>query len=73
MQPRSGHRLSSLRMAASAFRYLDRDELVAEAVAFAYCAFIGLARQGRLQVAYATPLANYAIAEFVLDGKRLIA
>ena len=52
------------RHAQLAFRHLDcelRDELVAEAVAIAYCLFFGLVRQGRREVAYSTPLANYAI------------
>ena len=60
------------RQARRAFAYLDvecRDELVAEAIAFAYCAFVGLARDGRLELAYATPLANYAIRR-VCSGRK---
>jgi hypothetical protein len=55
-----------------AFRRLDpelRNELVAEAVAFAVCAFVGLARQGRLALAYPTPLADYAIRR-VCSGRK---
>ena len=60
------------RQARRAFGHLDvegRDELVAETVAFAYCAFVGLARDGRLQLAFATPLSNYAIRR-VCAGRR---
>jgi hypothetical protein len=60
------------RQAGRAFRYRDlehREELVAEAVAFAYCAFVGLARHGRLDLAYATPLADYAIRR-VCSGRK---
>lgn len=60
------------RQARRAFRQLDferRDELVAEAIAIAYCAFVGLARHGRLELAYATPLANYAIRR-VCSGRK---
>jgi hypothetical protein len=60
------------RQAHRAFKYLDselRNELVAEAVAFAFCAFVGLARQGRLALAYPTPLADYAIRR-VCSGRK---
>jgi hypothetical protein len=60
------------RQAYRAFGHLDielRDELVAEAVAFAFCAFVGLARQGRLALAYPTPLADYAIRR-VCSGRK---
>jgi hypothetical protein len=60
------------RQAHRAFGHLDlelRDELVAEAVAFAFCAFVGLARQGRLALAYPTPLADYAIRR-VCSGRK---
>jgi hypothetical protein len=60
------------RQAHRAFRHLDselRDELVAEAVAFAFCAFVDLARQGRLSIAYPTPLADYAIRR-VCSGRK---
>ena len=61
------------RQAHRAFRHLDRelrDELAAETIAFAYCAFVGLASQGRLELAYATPLANYAIRR-VCSGRKV--
>jgi len=60
------------RQAHLAFRHLDRelrDELVAETVATTYCAFASLARQGRLALAYPTPLANYAIRR-VCSGRK---
>jgi hypothetical protein len=60
------------RRAHLAFRHLDRelcDELVAEAVATAYRLFVALARQGRLSLAYPTPLANYAIRR-VCSGRK---
>lgn len=60
------------RQAHRAFSRLDaelRNELVAEAVAFAFCAFVGLARQGRLALAYPTPLADYAIRR-VCSGRK---
>jgi len=60
------------RQAHQAFRQLDlelRDELVAEVVAFAYCAFADLARRRRLEVAYSTPLGNYAIRR-VCSGRK---
>ena len=49
-----------------AFRHCKsdvREELIAEVVANAYCAFTRLARQGREDMAYATPLATYAIRQ----------
>jgi hypothetical protein len=60
------------RQAHHAFRQLNlelRDELVAEVVAFAYCAFADLARRSRLEVAYSTPLAHYAIRR-VCSGRK---
>ena len=61
------------RQARSAFRRLDaeaRDELVAEVIANAYCAFVRLAERGKAEIAYAVPLANFAIRQ-VLDGRRV--
>ena len=52
------------RQASVAFRRLrpDRkDELIQEVVANAYCAFVRLVDRGKADVAYATPLANFAI------------
>ena len=61
------------RQAYLAFRHLDRelrDDLMAETIAFAYCAFVGLVSQGRLSLAYATPLADYAIRR-VCSGRKV--
>jgi hypothetical protein len=52
------------RQASVAFRRLrpDRkDELIQEVVANAYCAFVRLVDRGKADVAYATPLAKFAI------------
>jgi len=60
------------RQARLAFRHLDRElreELAAEAVAFAYCAYARLVRQGRQALAYPTPLANFAIRR-VRSGRK---
>ena len=40
-----------------------RDELAQEIVANAYCAFVKLVRRGKVSMAYATPLAQYAIRQ----------
>src|SRR5450432_3340159 len=56
-----------------AFRRLQlelKQELVQEVVANAYCAFAGLVSRGKANLAYATPLANYAIRR-VLAGRRV--
>lgn len=47
-----------------------RDEMVAEVVANAYCAFARLVRQDRADLAYATPLADFAIRQ-VRAGRRV--
>ena len=47
-----------------------KEEFVAEVIANAYCAFIGLARRNKLAVAYATPLAQFAIRQ-VRAGRRV--
>ena len=60
-------------MALSAFRDKDhelRDELVAEVVGRAYAAFVRLARQGRAELGYATPLALFSIKQ-VKSGRRM--
>ena len=41
------------------FPFDEREELQAEAVALAFCMFATLVRQGRADLAYATPLAVY--------------
>jgi hypothetical protein len=59
--------------ARRAFRGLQpeiRQELVQEVVANAFCAFTGLVSRGKANIAYATPLANYAIRR-VLAGRRV--
>lgn len=56
-----------------AFRNLPqepREELVAETIANAYVAFVGLCQQGREDVAYPTPLAAYAVKQ-VRAGRRV--
>ena len=60
-------------MALHAFRGKDRelrDDLVAEVVARAYAAFVRLAKQGRAEVGYATPLALFSIRQ-VRGGRRM--
>ncbi len=47
-----------------------REEFTAEVVANAYCAFIRLAEQGRLDIVYPTPLADFAIRQ-VRVGRRV--
>ena len=61
------------RQASLAFRHLGteaRHELTQETVANAFCAFVRLARRGKLDLAYPTPLAQYAIRQ-VRDGRRV--
>jgi hypothetical protein len=55
-----------------AFRRLPpelKQELVQEAIANAYCAFATLIRRGKANLAYATPLANYAIRQVIADRR----
>jgi len=47
-----------------------KEEFVAEVIANAYCAFVRLVRQGKQSVAYATPLAQFAIRQ-VRAGRRV--
>ncbi|MEX1224392.1 MAG: hypothetical protein WEA31_07580 [Pirellulales bacterium] len=61
------------RLARRAFRDClseQRDELVAEVVANSYCAFIRLVERDKQDVAFATPLANFAIRQ-VRCGRRV--
>ena len=61
------------RQASRAFRHLRteaRHELTAETVANAFCAFVRLARQGKVDLAYATPLAQFGIRQ-ACDGRRV--
>jgi len=48
----------------------EREELIAEVVANAFCAFHRLAERGKTDLAYATPLAWYAIRQ-VREGRRV--
>ena len=55
------------RYARIAFRSLqphDREEATSEVVCSAFCAFRRLARLGKQQLAFATPLARFAVAHF---------
>ena len=59
--------------ARRAFRQLrpeHKEELIQEVVANAYCRFVGLVCRGKADVAFATPLANYAIRQ-VIAGRRV--
>ena len=60
-------------MALGAFRDRNqdlKDELTAEVVARAYAAFVRLAKQGRADIGYATPLALFSIKQ-VKSGRRM--
>ena len=46
------------------------EEWVQEVMANAYCAFMALVRRGKSDLAYPTPLANYAIRQ-VIAGRRV--
>ena len=59
--------------AVVAFRSLppsDREDLVAETVANAFCAYQRLVERGKAEIAYATPLAQYAIRQ-IRSGRRV--
>jgi hypothetical protein len=61
------------KQALFAFRGLRaeaREEMIEEVVANAYCAFSQLVRQGKVTLAYATPLAQYAVRQ-VRAGRRV--
>ena len=58
------------RMAFRNFRPQDRVEAVAEVVANAFAAFRRLAERGKLDVAYPSPLARFAVAQ-VRSGRRV--
>jgi hypothetical protein len=67
MLPRIRHR------ARRAFRMIRPErkaELIQEAIANAYCAFAALVQRGKSDVAYATPLANFAIRQ-VIAGRQV--
>jgi hypothetical protein len=61
------------RIARKAFRNVPselRQELVAEVVANAYCAFVRLVQRGKADIARATPLARFAVCQ-VFDGRQV--
>jgi hypothetical protein len=58
------------RLAFRRLRPVRRDELVQEVVANAYCTFVALVRRGKADVAYVTPLANFAIRQ-VIAGRQV--
>ena len=47
-----------------------REELIAEVIANAFAAFVRLVERGAIDVAYATPLAQFAIRQ-IRDGRRV--
>ena len=59
------------RLAFRRLRSEHKEEMVAEAIANAYCRFSRLVRAGKTDLAYATPLANYAIRQ-VIAGKAAV-
>ena len=61
---------SQARLAFRRLRPELKNELVQEVVANAYCAFAALVSRGKASIAYATPLANYAIRQ-VIAGRRV--
>jgi hypothetical protein len=67
MLPRIRHQA---RLAFRRLRPERQDELVQEVLANAYCTFVALVRRGKADVAYATPLANFAIRQ-VIAGRRV--
>ena len=66
--------LPAIRLSARiSFRHLPpelREECIQEAVCNACCAVARLAELGKLEMAYAGPLANYAVAQ-VRDGRKV--
>ena len=62
--------LSQARRAFRQLRPEHKDELVQEVVVNAYCAFMRLVHRGKAHIAFATPLANYAIRQ-VIAGRRV--
>ena len=48
----------------------EREELIAETIANAYCAYCGLIERGKAAVAYPTPLARFAIRQ-ICAGRRV--
>jgi hypothetical protein len=61
------------RFARLAFRHVqpeEGEEAICEAVAYAYCAFRRLSELGKLDVAYASPLARFGVAR-LRAGRRI--
>ena len=56
---------SQARLAFRRLRPEHKNELVQEVIANAYCAFAALVSRGKANIAYATPLANYAIRQVI--------
>jgi hypothetical protein len=61
---------SQARLAFRLLRPEHREEMIQEAIANAYCAFVRLVRRGKADIAYASPLANFAIRQ-VIAGRRV--
>jgi hypothetical protein len=61
---------SQARLAFRRMRPEIKDELVQEAIANAYCRFSRLVRAGKADLAFATPLADFAIRQ-VIAGRRV--
>ena len=61
---------SQARLAFRRLRPEHKNELVQEVIANAYCAFASLVSRGKANLAYATPLANFAIRQ-VIAGRRV--
>jgi hypothetical protein len=61
---------SRARLAFRRLRPEAKQELVQEVIANAYCRFSRLVRAGKAALAFASPLANYAIRQ-VLDGRQV--
>lgn len=62
-----------IRHAKYAFRHLKgeaRQDAIQEIIANAFVAFVALVRCGRMSLAYSTPLAKFAVAQFN-DGRRV--
>jgi len=61
---------SQARLAFRCLRPNDRQEMIQEVIANAYCAFVRLLRRGKANIAYASPLADYAIRQ-AIAGRRV--
>jgi hypothetical protein len=59
------------RIASRGMRPVAKEDFIAEVIANAYCAFARLVERGKVDVAYATPLAMYAIKQ-VRAGRRVL-